>query len=251
MTFNLWTFLFEVLNFLVLVFVLHRLLYRPLREAIEQRREANTRAQAEAEQARQQAAELEKRISTQLAELDQQRHELVREAREQAQAERRGLLAETEREVERRRHEARQALEREHEDAWQALRTELTTQALTLAGRLLSEAADEMLQQQFVRRLVESLGQLAEEERERLRADGQNGDGVLVETARELGAPEHQQVAAAVAALLNREATLTVQTRPELLAGVRLRVGGRVWDASLAGQLEAAERVCQETPGHD
>ena len=35
MTFNGWTFLFQVLNFVVLAYALHRLLYRPLREAIE------------------------------------------------------------------------------------------------------------------------------------------------------------------------------------------------------------------------
>ena len=55
MIFNVWTFLFEVVNFLVLVYVLHRLLYRPLREAIDRRREANAKAQADARKARQEA----------------------------------------------------------------------------------------------------------------------------------------------------------------------------------------------------
>lgn len=31
MAFNIWTFLFEIVNFVVLACILHRLLYRPLR----------------------------------------------------------------------------------------------------------------------------------------------------------------------------------------------------------------------------
>src|SRR6185369_16713189 len=54
-TFNVWTFLFEVLNFLVLAFVLHRLLYRPLREAVDKRKAENDKARVEAEAARKEA----------------------------------------------------------------------------------------------------------------------------------------------------------------------------------------------------
>ncbi len=55
MTFNIWTFLFEVVNFVVLAYILHRLLYRPLREAIDRRRAEIAQTQAEAEQARAEA----------------------------------------------------------------------------------------------------------------------------------------------------------------------------------------------------
>ncbi len=51
MVFNVWTFLFQVVNFLVLVAILRWLLYSPLREAIDRRREANAKAQADAEAA--------------------------------------------------------------------------------------------------------------------------------------------------------------------------------------------------------
>ncbi len=45
MSFNLGTFLFQTVNFIVLVYILHRLLYRPLHEAIDRRAAEIARAQ--------------------------------------------------------------------------------------------------------------------------------------------------------------------------------------------------------------
>src|SRR5450759_3028539 len=93
MTFNLWTFLFEVLNFLVLAFVLHRLLYRPLHQAIDARRAGIEQAQADAEAARKQANDMHAELKNQVAALDEQRRQVLAEAHGQAEAERTRLLA--------------------------------------------------------------------------------------------------------------------------------------------------------------
>jgi F0F1-type ATP synthase delta subunit len=34
---------------------------------------------------------------------------------------------------------------------------------------------------------------------------------------------------------------MTVRVRPDLLGGVRLRIGGHVWDASISGPFEELE----------
>src|SRR6516165_10785329 len=105
MILNIWTFLFQVINFLVLVVVLQWLLYRPLRDAIDRRREANARAQADAEAARREAGALEATLSQQLAELEQKRGAVLREARERAETERQALVADAEGAIRRRREE--------------------------------------------------------------------------------------------------------------------------------------------------
>src|SRR5262249_32360016 len=142
MTFNVWTFLFEVLNFLVLAFVLHRLLYRPLREAVERRQQAVAREREEAARASQEAAGLQQRLQEQLAEQEQERQLRLRQAHEQAEADRKKLLAETERVIRDRQEEQRRALAREREEALQALHGEVAGMALDLARRLLAGVAD-------------------------------------------------------------------------------------------------------------
>src|SRR6185437_10735734 len=96
MIFNVWTFLFQVVNFLVLVAILRWLLYRPLREAIDRRREADARAQADAEAAHQRAEATQHTLDQRLADLEHGREVAIREARDRAEAERQSLLADTE-----------------------------------------------------------------------------------------------------------------------------------------------------------
>ncbi len=88
MTFNIWTFLFEIVNFVVLAYILHRVLYRPLRAAIERRRAAIAQAQADAEKARDEALAMQKQLESQLADTERQRHEALQKTRELAEAER-------------------------------------------------------------------------------------------------------------------------------------------------------------------
>jgi F-type H+-transporting ATPase subunit b len=240
MIFNVWTFLFEVLNFLVLVYVLRRLLYRPLHEAIDQRREANARAEADADRARQEATALQRQLNAEMAAQDQQRQELIRAAREQVEADRKMIMAEAERAAQGRREEVEQQLARERAEALQALHAELVQSALALAERFLHEASNSTLHRQLAGRLIEELQQMPEDEIQRLRGELEADETALVETAAELNGEILQNLDGALKSLVGRPVSLSVQTRPELLGGLRLRLGGHVWDASLTGRLTEA-----------
>lgn len=241
MIFNVWTFLFEVVNFLVLVAILRWLLYQPLREAIDHRREANAKAQADAEAARQQAESLQHALDRQLADLDHQREAAVREARDRAEAERQTLLADTETAIRHRREEVEQQIVRERDEAVRSLRAELVHSAVEMADRLLREAADSTLQRQLAGRLVEELARLPDDDRRRLRGEWDDGEGAIVETASELDPEALRDLDKAIELLAGRPLAFSVRVRPELLGGVRLRIGGHVWDASMAGRLEELE----------
>src|SRR5262245_39663445 len=237
MIFNVWTFLFQVVNFLVLVAILRWLLYRPLREAIDRRREANARAQADAEAARREAAALQASLDQQLVDLERRREAVIREARERAEAERQSLLADTEGAIRRRREEVEQQFARERDEALRALRGELVHSAVEMATRILSEAAGSTLQEQLAGRLVEELGRIPDDERRRLRGEWDDGEAAVVETAAELNGDSLRDLDGAIESLAGRRLHVSVQVRPDLLGGVRLRIGGHVWDASIAGPL--------------
>lgn len=240
MIFNVWTFLFEVVNFVALVYILHRLLYRPVYEAIEARWQENAKAQADAQKARRDAAELQQKLDAQIATLDRDRQDLLRKARQQAEAERNMIVAEANRAVERRREEVEQQLERDRTEARQSLRGEFVQSAVNLAERFLHEACTSSLQQELGGRLVEVLDRIPENERRRLREEIVAGDTAVIESAADLSGETAQRIGAALKSLAGRPVELSVQARPELMGGVRLRLAGHVWDASLAGVLGEA-----------
>jgi F-type H+-transporting ATPase subunit b len=242
MSFNWWTFLFQAINFVVLVYVLHRLLYRPLHDAIDRRREENSRARAEAEQARQAAAALERQLEARLAEIEKERQDTLRQARDQAESERRRIVSETDQVIKRRREEVDQQLQRVHEEAFGALRTELVQGALGLAERLLREAADASLQERLVARLLETLRALPAHQRAKLRDDWQYDASAVLESAAPCDGATLKSIEAIIEELAGRPVSLTVQTNPALIGGARLRVGGHAWDATLADRLDEARR---------
>jgi F-type H+-transporting ATPase subunit b len=251
MTFNVWTFLFEIVNFVVLAYILHRLLYRPLRQAIDARRAAANRSQVEADNARAEAVALQQQLEGRLADIDRHRQESIRQAREQAEAERKKLLQETEQTVQRRQEELRQALDRERAEALADLRTEVIQQAIEMSARILTEASDLTLSQQLALRLVERLTQLSSTDREHLREQWRPADdATILETAAELPEATLQQIKDALTSVLGQEPNLVVRTRATLLGGVRLRVAGQVWDTSLAGTLEGGSKAAPEALSH-
>jgi F-type H+-transporting ATPase subunit b len=250
MTFNWWTFLFEALNFVVLAYVLHRLLYRPLREAIDKRREANARAEKAADKARQEAQALRQRLQEQLTALEQERQLLLHQARDQAETERQKVLAEAEAASQQRQEDVQQALKREREEALKSVRQEVIAQAIELTRRLLREASDRTLHQQLALHLAQTLEQMPDAQRELLRVNCQGSDGPVLESAQDLNADTLEQLTKAASAIMGQSVSLAVQKRAELLGGVRLRLGGYVWDGSLAGQLAAGDVSSKGNPSN-
>jgi F-type H+-transporting ATPase subunit b len=238
MIFNVWTFLFQVVNFLVLVAILRWLLYRPLREAIDRRGAANARAQADADAARRDAEGLRATLDQQLADLEHRRERVIREARDRAETERQATMADAEAAIRRRREEVEEQIARERDEVMRQLRSELVHSAVDMAQRLLREASDATLQRQLAIRLIEELESIPDDERRRLRDEWDDGETAVIETAGELIGDALRDLGGAVESLAGRRLDVSIRHRPDLLGGLRLRIGGHVWDASLAGPLE-------------
>jgi len=249
MAFNVWTFLFEVLNFLVLAFILQRFLYRPLHEAIDARRAAITKAQADVEAARKQAEEQQAQLTSRLAAVDEQRRQVLAEAHTQAEAERTRLLASLDQESRTRRDEAREVLERERRDSEEELHGAMVALALDLAARLLGEVCTPDLQRQLARRLIDALSHLTGDDQARVGGTHASADtSATVETAMALDDVTLAEITAAIAALLGSPTPVAVKVRPELLGGLRVLLEGHVWDGSLAGRLEEARHAQTAVP---
>lgn len=240
MSFSLSTFIFEIINFLVLVYILQRLLYRPLHAMIDRRREMIARAQDDAIEARREAEELRTRLDDKIAQADAQHREIVAQAREDAAEQRRRLLDQAEAEARQQLEDAHRSIELERDDARKALQGDITSNALQLTERLLREAADSTMQEHLLQRLVSRLDVLSAGDREHIRRAYVPGSHAILESATAPRMRDLQAVQAAINTVLGCEVPLESQTNPDLIAGVRLRLDGHVWDASLAGPLQGA-----------
>jgi F-type H+-transporting ATPase subunit b len=232
------TFFFEIVNFLVLIWILHRFLYRPVLNAIGRRKATIERQLADAQRAQEAAAELERRHQDQVRHWDAEQQEArLRLSRE--------LEAERTKEIERLREQLEDerqrqaATEQRRRDAW-AEETERKALELGLgfAARLLLRLADTHLEQRLVAVLLEDLAGLPEETREKLRVALEQPNGTLrVASAYPMDAPQRETVLRALAAVAGHGVPGTFEQQPDLIAGVRVSVGHWVLDANLADEL--------------
>lgn len=250
MSINIWTFLFQIVNFTVLAYVLHRLLYRPLHDAIDRRRQATVRAQAEAERATRDAEALQVRLESERAEADRQREQLLREAHRQAETEGQRVLEEARRQAGEQADELRGQLAQQREETLAAVRQEIIQLALDLAQRFLTQAAGTTLHRQLAARLVESLEAASADDRRRLLAGWTPDDPTAIETAEELDPQSVDKISAAVAGLVGQQVKIKFALNPALISGVCLRLGGHVWDASLGGSLDEVRQEDSQEVAH-
>ena len=243
----------QVLNFLLLLWILRRLVYAPLSAAMAARearlRESFARAETEAEAARRHAEALD----AERAALERRRAELVAAAESEAEALERKLLEAARAEADRRREAWRAELARDRETLVAEMRRRAAESLPTLARRALADLASAPLERAIAERFAASLASAPEETATAIRSAAEREGGATLETAFPLEDDTEGALARAVAALLGEDAALRFARNADLLCGVRLRAGGKSMQWSLDGwvdrfaeDLDAA--LCETAP---
>ncbi len=236
MAFDWSTLALQTVNFLVLVWLLHRFLYRPVLAAIDRRRSEMTAAGERAAAAEARAASAERDWQRRRAALDAERLDLRRDA--EAMAARRGeeVVAAARRQADAVVTEARLALAAERQEAVTALGAHAARVSATLAGRLLQVVAPGLGATPFVALLHTRLAELGPTERAALAAGP-----LRLELAPALPPPEDlAQWRCRLGALLE-DVPMVVTLAPDLIAGARLVSPSAQLAVSWADALAAAQ----------
>jgi len=231
------TFVLEIINFLILVWLLKRFLYRPVLDVIDKRQKKIAAELNQAASEQQQAQDLKQRYETRLADWAREKSEALDGLEQDISLERTKRLQQLDDELE------QQALKNQirNQQQQQEWRNRVETEALQLAGtfaaRLLQTLAgpdlDRRLQQLFI-------DQLATLPPEAITKAGQDGysDRIEVTSAAPLDEARQQQIRQALQQRFGL-ATGRWEFRhdEQLLAGLRVSIGGWVLHANLRDEL--------------
>lgn len=225
-----YTIIFQIVNFLVLVFLLRHFLYGPIIKAMDDREEKIMEREETAAKTRQEAEEEARAYRERKAELEQQEREIREEAHEEAEKEKREMLNEARREVEQSRRRWEEALEREKDTFLSELRRRVARQACQVARRCLEDLADARLEELTWNLFSKKLKNLPEKEeadlQDALAADQYK---VTLQSAFEPAEEKLNDVKLALQAYISdSEAVikLTATKDQDLLCGLELNTGG-------------------------
>ncbi len=156
--------IFQIINFLVLVFLLRRFLYGPIIRAMDEREQKIIEREEKAASEREKAEKEALQYREQKEELEQKEDEIIEEAREKAEKEKHELVSEAREEVEETRRRWEEAFEREKETFIVELRRRIGQQACSIARRCLEDLADARLEELTWDLFLEKIKALPEEE---------------------------------------------------------------------------------------
>ena len=245
MKFNIWTFLLQTINFIVLLFILKRLLFKPVREILQKRRDLVRESLEKVELTQKEALALKKEQQAELERLKEQKVRMVDEMRAGVLEEKKRLLAEAGRDAAQRVEMAMALFEKEKAGFEAGLKERAVDTVHLFSTNLLQGISDEELHRGIWRRFLNELERISRD----IAARGMHEEEVNIEiaSAYPLGEEELVALQSAMGKEISRKVTIHQTIDETLIAGVKLRSSDLVYDSSLAGQVSAFAMRLKET----
>lgn len=245
MTFDWFTFVAQIVNFVVLIGLLNHFLYQPIMDAIS-KRESDFAEKVQAAQDREADAEaIRKRYESLNQEMESHRKMLLEQATEESNKAKKRLMQEARNEVQFRREDWLESLRNEQETVVNMLTQRSAAQVLTIANKALEQLADEELEQQTMQRFINFLSNLPESDRTKIQEEVAKPNSLRVETAFAINDAWKQKLRKQMQNQLGIDQIKFVQ-KPELVMGVSLRVGGLKLSWNVQDYIESLQEELQK-----
>jgi len=233
------TFVLEAINFLVLVWVLKRLFYAPIKRAITERRAAVEKALRDAESSKREAQELQSRYEGRLREWEVEKERQKEEFRKELSEERTKQLKLTDNLVAEEREKAEAQEEKKFAERRRKEEREAMKQALEFTSRLLKDVACPEIEGKIVELVTKQLCSTEQESLPSGAAQSWDHDAaVRVRSAYSLTEPQRDTLTAVLKGKIGMEASVEFAVDQNLLAGLEITVGSFVLRANLRDELE-------------
>ncbi|HLF91346.1 MAG TPA: F0F1 ATP synthase subunit B [Anaerolineales bacterium] len=227
-------FLVQLVNFLVIFVVLRVWVYGPILNLLDKRRETIAQGLEDARVAAEARANAEKDAEKILAEAQAKASQVVKEATERAENATRDIRVAAEADAAKIRETAAADADQERVRILGDLRSQVAALAIAATQKLLNESLDEKRQHSLIQEFFSGVqsGKVTV-----LEGASVAGASAEVTSALPLTEVEQGAVKRDVLAKAGADTTVAFRVDPAILGGLVIRVGDKVVDGSVAGQL--------------
>jgi F-type H+-transporting ATPase subunit b len=238
----------QAINFLILVWLMKRFLYKPVLAAIDAREKKIAVELQQAADAKTQAEKEREDLRVQTEALQAKREELLREATADANVQRQHLLEDARKESEQLRSKSMTALTAEQAGLKLEVVSRTRQEAFALSRKILADLADTHLEDRMLEVFIRRVTDLKDAEKARLVAPpaGPHRGVAVLRSAFELTPVQRANIATAFEKWPCQGSTLQFETAAGLISGLELVVDGQklAWNAT--DYLAAVEEKAQE-----
>ena len=233
----------QALNFVILVWLMRRFLYKPILRAIDAREKKIAAELADADAKKAEAKKERDEFQHKNEEFDQQRAALLSKATDEAKAERERLLDEARKAADVLSAKRREALGNEARSLNKAVSRRAQEEVFSIARKALTDLATTSLEERmgavFTRRLREMDGKVKAALAEAIKTAP---EPALVRTAFDLPTEQRAVIQNALNETFSADVRVRFETAPDLVSGIELATNGQKVGWSIADYLTSLER---------
>lgn len=242
-----FTVIAQALNFLILVWLMKRFLYKPILSAIDSRENRIATELAGADEKKAEAQKEQAEFKLKNREFDQQRATLLSKAIEEGKAERQRLFEEARKEASDLRSKQQEALINDKHNLNQAIKRRTQQEVFAIARKALTDLAGMSLEEHIVNMFVQRLREINDEQKQLLTSTlKESSSRVLVRTAFDLSQVQRTSIEDVIKKTFGVETQAVFETTPELVSGIELTTNGQKIAWSIADYLTSLEKVIDE-----
>ncbi len=227
MSIDWFTFTAQILNFLVLVWLLTHFLYKPIINAMNEREKQIAQEHEKAITFQQQAESESANFKRKTEELAHAKEELIAVAGKEIQSWREEHLKRARIEVDEAKAEWYRTLTRERQSFIREARLRMADHIQHMSRRVLAELSNADLQQLTIQVFLNEIGQIDEQQKSRIVSLlDSTQHRVLVESAFPLNQKDLEKIRVFLHDFLGSEVEIDFQEKHELICGIELHVAG-------------------------
>jgi F-type H+-transporting ATPase subunit b len=237
-----FVFFAQIVNFLILVWLLKKFLYGKIINAIDVRESKIADTFAEAENSRKEARESSLQYDRQLQELQNRSDEMLNKSRLDAEAYRAELMENVREEVERLHKRWIDTLQSERETFFHELRKLTAAQVYSVTRRVLKDLADIDLEQRIMEILTERIDALTLEEKEKIRSSlASENDIITISSAFDIPSLFREKLAGSIKKNIGMGIEVAYEKSDDVMTGYELRINGYKMAWSMKDYMDALE----------
>src|SRR5579864_983184 len=233
----------QALNFIILVWLLKRFLYKPILNAVDAREKRIAAELADADAKKSEAQKERDEFQHKNEEFDQQRAALLTKATAEANAERQRLLDDARKAADALSAKRQEALRSDAVNLNQAIRRRTQQEVFAIAQKALTDLATTSLEERmcdvFTHRLRSMDGKANEGLAEALKTAS---EPALVRSAFDLPEAQRAAIQKAINETFSADIHLRFETAPDLVSGIELITSGQKIAWSIADYLASLEK---------
>lgn len=237
----------QLLNFIILIWLMKRFLYKPILDAIDAREKKIAAQLADAEAKKADARSERDEFQRKNEDFDQQRAELLVKATEEAKAEGQRLMEEARQAADAMSAKRQKTLRTDARNLNQAIMLRTGQEVFAIARKALTDLAGASLEERISEVFCTRIRELDSEIKARLTEPITTAEEpTIVRSAFELSEGQRRTIQKALNETFSADIRVRFETEPDLVSGIELATGGQKVAWSIADYLTALEKDVEE-----